>query len=188
MMYNIYMRRNISNFALLTMFGTIFVATSVIFPVFAEGGTTLDESQIGAISQNCATIKQSLRALQRADARTRSYLGSAYERVLSDFITPMDLRLINVNQPNATLTTIHSDIIEARQNFVRDYTIYSQKLEELITHDCQNDPQNFYHTLTDTRGKRSDLEKSTETIRRLLSDHLAAVKKLQNNLGESNGN
>lgn len=180
-------RKNLKNVLRLT-FGAIVIAMSANFPVFAEGSTTLDDNQIGAISQNCATIKQSLRALQRADARTRSYLGSAYERVLSDFITPMDLRLINVNQPNATLTTIHSDIIEARQNFVRDYTIYSQKLEELITHDCQNDPQNFYHTLTDTRAKRSALEKSTEKIRRLFSDHLTAVKKLQNSLGDPNGN
>lgn len=185
MVYNIYMRKNCSVFIAIIAIVMFFVSSFSFATVFAEGAI-LDEDQIGAISQNCATIKQSLRALQRTDARTRAYLGSAYERVLSDFITPMDLRLINVNQPNASLTTIHSDIIEARQNFVRDYTVYSQKLEELITHDCQNDPQNFYHTLTDTREKRATLEKSTEKIRRLLGDHLAAVKKLEKNTGGEN--
>ena len=185
MVYNIYMRKNCSVFIAIIAIVMFFVSSFSFATVFAEGAI-LDEDQLGAISQNCATIKQSLRALQRTDARTRAYLGSAYERVLSDFITPMDLRLINVNQPNASLTTIHSDIIESRQNFVRDYTVYSQKLEELITHDCQNDPQNFYHTLTDTREKRATLEKSTEKIRRLLGDHLAAVKKLEKNTGGEN--
>lgn len=186
MVYNIYMLRKATLLSAITA-TVAFVLLLGVVPVSADS-TILDNDQIGAISQNCATIKQSLRALQRTDARTRSYLGSAYERMLSDFITPMDLRLINVNQPNATLTTIHSDIIEARQQFVHDYTVYSQKLEELITHDCQNDPQNFYHTLEDTRAKRATLEKSTENIRRLLADHLAVVKKLEQNTGGANAN
>lgn len=186
MVYNIYMAtKRTSKVLIITLVLSIFLADGA--SVFADS-SILDNDQIGAISQNCASIKQSLRALQRTDARARSYLGSAYEKALSDFITPMDLRLINVGQPNATLTTIHSDIITARQEFVHDYTVYSQKLEELITHDCQNDPQNFYHTLEDTRTKRATVEKSTEKIRRLLGDHLAAVKKLEANLGENNDN
>ena len=186
MVYNIYMATKRTSKVLITA-----LALSISFAggasVFADS-SILDNDQIGAISQNCASIKQSLRALQRTDARTRSYLGSAYEKTLSDYITPMDLRLINVGQPNAALTTIHSDIIAARQEFVHDYTVYSQKLEELITHDCQNDPQNFYHTLEDTRSKRATVEKSTDKIRRLLGEHLTAVKKIENNLGEGNGN
>lgn len=146
--------------------------------VLAEETVTLDADQTGAVSQNCATMKQSLRALQRTDARTRSYLGAAYEKALSDFITPMDLRLINVGQPNAGLTTIHSNIISMREKFVHGYTTYSQSLEELIAVDCQNEPQKFYNKLVETRNKRAEVEKTTEEIRRLFTDHLTAVKKL----------
>ena len=191
MVYNVYMKfkNSISFLGRIVVFsglslGLVSVSTTSVF----ADDAILDQNQAGAISQNCASIKQSLRALQRTDARTRAYLGAAYEKALSDFITPMDLRLINISKPNANLTTIHSNVIEARQEFVHDYTSYSQKLEELITHDCQNDPQNFYHTLLDTRAKREKLQYSTEKIRKLLSDHLSAVKKLEQSIGGEDGN
>ena len=144
----------------------------------------LSDDQTGAISQHCATTKQSLRTLQRTDARSRSYLGSAYENLLSDYISPLNLRLINSNQPNANLTKIHSQILETRQDFISRYTSYSQALEELISSDCQNHPNEFYDKLTNTRKKRAELSSVTTTLRNLFSEHLTEVRLLRNSLGE----
>ena len=144
----------------------------------------LNDDQTGAIVQNCATTKQSLRTLQRTDARARSYLGSAYENLLSDYISPLNLRLINSNQPNANLTNIHSKILETRKEFNSRYTSYSQALEELISSDCQNHPDEFYDKLVNTRKKRAELSSTTTTLRNLFSEHLTEVRMLRNDLGE----
>ena len=167
-----------------TMAASLSVAIFLFAPIaaFASTDNGLSDAQSGAISQHCASIKQSLRTLQRTDARTRSYLGSAYERAISDFITPLDLRLINVSQPNAGLTELHSKILSAREDFVRQYTIYSQSLEELINSDCQSSPNSFYDRLIETREKRVTLSKTTDSLRRLLAEHLSTVKKLDSSL------
>lgn len=149
--------------------------------------SALSPEQSSDLVQNCATIKQSLRTLQRADARSRSYLGSAYETILSNFITPLNLRLININQPNANLTTIHSNIIETRKNFISEYTTYSQALEDLIASDCYNHPEDFYTKLQDTRRKRANLSSTTTTLRNLFSEYLTGVRKLKNTLGADDG-
>lgn len=151
-------------------------------------GFAISQEQSGAIVQNCASTKQSLLALQRTDARTRSYLGSAYETVLSDYITPLNLRLINSSQPNATLTDLHSEIIETRKEFNSEYTKYSQSLEELIGIDCYTHPEDFYNKLVETRKKRATVSATTTSIRNLFSEHLTAVRKLKTSLGDKNAN
>lgn len=168
----------------LTMFISFLMPTNY---ASATEAVNLSDDQRDAISQHCATTKQSLRALQRTDARTRSYLGSAYEVLLSDYIAPLNLRMINAGQPNASLTTIHSEIIETRQKFISEYTTYSQALEELISADCQNHPDEFYAKLVETREKRAVLSATTTNLRNLFAEHLTAVKRLRNSLGESNG-
>ena len=166
----------------------VFLLFLLTTPIFAPkvSAINLSEDQRGAISQHCATTKQSLRTLQRTDARTRSYLGSAYEELLTHYITPLNLRLINSGQPNANLTTIHSEIIETRQRFISEYTTYSQALEDLIATDCQSRPDDFYDKLIDTRKKRAQLSTTTTNLRNLLSEHLTAVRRLRNNLGAQN--
>ena len=149
--------------------------------------SALSEAQSGAVVQNCASIKQSLRALERTDARTRSYLGSAYEAVLTNFIAPLNLRLINTGQPNTNLTTLHSEIIETRKNFISEYTAYSQSLEDLVSSDCYSHPEDFYNKLYETRKKRAALSSTTTTFRNLLSEHLTAVRKLKTSLGAKDG-
>lgn len=149
--------------------------------------SALSEEQKGAIVQNCASIKQSLRTLQRTDARSRSYLGSAYETILSDYIAPLNLRLINTNQPNANLTTIHSNIIDVRKNFITEYTVYSQALEDLVASDCYNHPDEFYNKLQDTRRKRANVSTTTTTLRNLLSEYLTGVRKLKSTVETKDG-
>ncbi len=148
----------------------------------ATYATDLSDDQKGAISQHCATTKQSLKTLQRTDARTRSYLGSAYETLITNYITPLDLRLISSGRPNANLTTIHSQIVEARKQFNNDYTSYSQALEDLIATDCQSSPEDFYNKLVNTREKRAILSTNTTNLRNLFAEYLTNVKLLRNSL------
>ena len=148
----------------------------------SANATDLNNDQKGAISQHCATTKQSLKTLQRTDARSRAYLGSAYETLITNYITPLDLRLISSGRPNANLTTIHSRIIDTRKQFISDYTSYSQALEDLIATDCQSSPEEFYTKLVNTREKRAALSTTTTNMRNLFSEYLTDVKLLRNSL------
>ena len=183
--YNYYMvtEKSISKNLIVT---GIFVSILISSSGLAVKAYALSEEQAGAISQNCATTKQSLKQLQRTDARTRSYLGSAYESILSNYITPLDLRLINTGQPNVSLTNLHSDVINMRKDFVAKYTSYSQSLEELIGIDCYNHQEDFYNKLVETREKRAELSATTTNLRNLFSEHLTDVRKLRNSLGDKN--
>ena len=180
------MAKNHFYFSLTVISLSVFVFGSAFIFAASTPAFALSADQQGAISQHCASMKQSLRTLQRTDARTRSYLGSAYENVLSSYITPLNLRLVDSGQPNANLATIHSEIIDTRKSFISEYTAYSQALEDLISEDCQNHPDEFYEKLVDTRKKRAELSATTTTLRNLLSEHLTAVRKLKNSLGGSN--
>jgi len=93
------------------------------------------------------------------------------------------LRLINSAQPNATLTDLHSEIINTRKEFNTEYTSYSQSLEELIGIDCYTKPEEFYNKLVETGKKRATVSATTTGIRNLLSEHLTAVRKLRTDLG-----
>lgn len=167
---------------LVALFLTFLFASHSTQIVTAAEVPPLDEAQRGAISQHCATTKQALRTLQRTDARSRSYLGSVYENLLSDFIAPLNLLLINSNQPNTNLTTIHSEIIETRKTFIAEYTTYSQYLEDLLAIDCQSHPDEFYKQLVETREKRAALSTTTTHLRNLFSEHITAVKRLRSSL------
>ncbi len=152
--------------------------------------SAMSDEKSGAISQHCGTIKQALKSLQKTDARSRSYLGTVYETIISKYITPFNTRLINNGQPNVSLTDLHSTILDVRKQFVSDYTSYSQTFETLLSVNCQEDPEGFYWYLGETRKKRAEVSSDTTNMRNLLSEYLTVVRRLKSNTmdGTSDGN
>lgn len=139
----------------------------------------LSELQQGAISQNCASMQQSLKSLQKADSRTRAHLGSTYETILNKFITPLNLRLTKDNHPNPELAAFQTDFASTRVKFSEQFIKYSQSLEELINLDCRAQPEAFYKRLGTTRKLRHKLSMTVAELHRLTEGHRAAVKTLQ---------
>lgn len=179
------MKKVTTIFTIPVFVGIVSILSSIFFTTSFV--SAISEPQSDAIIHNCASIKQSLRTLQRTDARSRSYLGSAYETILSDFIAPLNLLLTSSNQPNINLTTVHSNVVDTRKAFISEYTAYSQALEGLIATDCYGHPEDFYNKLQDTKRKRATLSSTTTTLRNLLSEYLTDVRKLKNNLGAKDG-
>lgn len=142
----------------------------------------LHEGQKTAISQNCAHIKDSLIQLQRVDSRTRTYLGTAYESISSRFITPLNLRLVRLGTPSATLFEIQSNFTTAQAQFRDRYIAYMRDLENLIATDCEARPEDFYNQLTTTRTKREELRQSTKKLAELAEEQYQAVFKLRSDL------
>lgn len=138
----------------------------------------LSDTQTGAISQYCNSIRQTLKSVQKSDSYTRSHLGHSYEIILSSYITPLNLRLIKSNRPDTSLSSLQTDFVAAREKFNDDFVIYSRSLEELISIDCQTSPNDFYAKLQKTRNYRAVLRDDITALDTLIEKHSSTVKSL----------
>ena len=159
---------------------SIFIVSAVILGnLFAHtASAALSEEQKDAIVTNCSHIQQSLVKLQYADSRTRTYLGSPYETIISKFITPLNVRLVKNNKVSNELFQIQNEFVEAQANFRSDYIDYMRELEATIATDCATHPDDFYAKLEKARASRDKLRKVTKTLSGLADRQYAAVQKL----------
>lgn len=155
----------------------ILLAGAIALPISA-----LEESELNNISQNCTTIKQSLTQLQRADSRTRAYLGSSYEQISNTFIVPLNARLVKNDIVNTELLEIQANFSETQAKFRSAYTDYMREFESLLSIDCARDPQNFYNRLKVVRERRATLRKTTDALSALAKQQLSAATKLKEQL------
>lgn len=139
----------------------------------------LSAEQEGAISQNCGTIRQSLKSLQKSDSRARVLLGTTYNTILTNYIVPLNLRLVRNNYPVQKLVDLQTEFAEAKTEFGRTFIRYSQKLEELIMVDCKSEPGSFYEQLVETRAEREKMAEAVDRMNSLVSTDVNLVKALK---------
>lgn len=173
----------------------VFSTTQTIFlshPVYAEDDILknvthrkLNDTERGNISMNCASIQTSLKNVQRNDSKTRVILGTNYQTLLSNYISPLNIRLIKNNLLDSTLISIQSETITSRNSFTNLFVTYSQHLESLISIDCKNQPDTFYSELENVRFLRSQLEESVNKVNIALSNHLKSVNQLREKLSNN---
>ena len=149
----------------------------------AEGEENqLTEEQKNVIVDHCDTIKDSLKSLQRTDSRARVYLGRYYETILTNFITPLNLRLVENNISNPKLIENQTSFATKRSEFVNDYIFYQQALEELVNTNCKNEPEKFYERLVAVREKRKTVNNDVLKLRGLTDEQKKLVEELKNGL------
>ncbi len=161
------------------LIGLLVIAAALVL-IFSTPAEGLSETQRDAVSQNCSNIKQSLVQLQKVDSRTRTYLGTTYETILTRFIVPLNLRLVKNNRPS--LPTIQSDFTTEQIKFRDSYTEYMRELESLIGIDCSAQPDNFYSRLEVVREKRSVLRETTVRLAELADEQYRVVQDLRSSL------
>ena len=160
----------------------VFFSQTALAEPNSSSDTALAPERLAHISENCTFIKQALTQLQRADSRTRTYLGSFYETVANNFLSPINLRLVKNNRPAPDLMNIQSDFSIAQTSFRNRYTNYMRDLESLIGTDCTARPEEFATRLNAARDSRASLHESVVSLNRLISEQEAAVRKLQESL------
>lgn len=139
----------------------------------------VSEAQESAVKNNCDSIKEVLRNVQKDDSRARVHLGAYYEAVLSKFITPLNVRLVENNLSTASLVENQNKFADARDLFATDFVNYQQGLEELVLMDCHNDSKEFYEKLEKVRQKRKIVEQDTVKLRGLITEHIKSVTGLE---------
>ncbi|MBQ6130469.1 hypothetical protein IJI72_02145 [Candidatus Saccharibacteria bacterium] len=140
---------------------------------------------ISSISENCGSIRNSLKAVQRSDSRARTYFGAIYETVSSKYLTPLNLRLVKNNLSSVDLINLQSSLADSRTAFSTDFIAYSKSLEELITIDCRLEPETFYEKLQTTRQLRAAVAEDMQKLNSSLSSSVKIVEKLKSSLGDS---
>ncbi len=152
----------------------IFMVSFFTVPCFA-----ISKNQEKAIVTNCDSIKAQLKNVQKNDARARVHLGGRYEAILTRFMTPLNVRLIENNISNTDLVENQSSFSETKALFVSDYVNYQQELEKLVAIDCKNEPASFYEKLETVRQKRKTVDQDVVKLRSLVSKHIKLVTELR---------
>ena len=135
-----------------------------------------------AIVEHCDTIKDDLKKVQKEDARVRVYLGGYYETILTKFITPLNVRLVENNLSSAGLVENQNSYVETRALFVKDFVSYQQELEELTGIDCKEKPDEFYSKLQLAQQKRKIMSQDALKMRSLISENIKLVNNLKGRL------
>lgn len=183
-----------NNFPILVLAITAISAIAtgrMLSPVYAEEASTKKEANVSPsverlsnISQNCGSIRNSLKLLQRSDSRARTYFGSIYETVSSKYLIPLNLRLVKNNISDISLIDLQSSIATDRSAFSTDFIAYSKSLEELIDLDCRLNPEDFYEKLVETRELRKTVASDMDKINESLVKSVKSVKKLEDSLDD----
>lgn len=159
------------------MASMILVASLVALPAFA-----ITESQEAAIKEHCEAIKDDLKNVQRMDARTRVYLGGYYETILSKYITPLNMRLVENNLSTAEFVENQNKFAEMKSSFTEDFISYQKNLEDLVAMDCKKEQTEFYKQLEKVREKRKIVGQDVSKIRSLITGHVKLVSGLKGKL------
>ena len=146
---------------------------------FMGSVSAITKAQETAIVDHCAAMKEDLKNVQRADARARVYIGGRYETILTKFVMPLNVALVEQNLSRADLIESQNIIAETRTNFSNDYVDYQQGLEQLVAKDCKTQASNFYDKLVRVRQKRKKVEQDTQKMKSVLDEYRARVKKLK---------
>ncbi|MBR2839831.1 hypothetical protein IKE82_00655 [Candidatus Saccharibacteria bacterium] len=139
----------------------------------------ISEAQQTVISDHCGAIKEDLKNVQRADARARVYIGGRYETILSDFVKPLNLGLVEKNLSRTELIESQNAILGEKLEFANDYIDYQQGLEQLVAMDCKAEPEKFYDKLVRVRQKRKKVEQDMQKMAKILEEYKAQVVKLK---------
>ena len=152
----------------------------MLFCLVPTGVSAISEGQKLAISENCTSIKESLKKTQQMDASTRVFFGNKFETILTKYITPLNVKLVEKNAiPNSALLENQSNFAEAKEVFRSDYIRYQQALEELVNIDCKVEPEGFYDQLLIVRERRKLMGQDVEKLKKLASQNVKLVTELR---------
>lgn len=144
--------------------------------------SALSDTASGVIIDRCTTIKDDLVSLQKADSRARVYLGGYFETIISEYVIPLNVRLVENNLSTADFIENQNQLTTAKTTFTTDFVDYQRELETLVGIDCKATPSDFYDQLVKVRTKRAEVASDVAKVRSLISDHTKAITALKEDI------
>lgn len=154
--------------------------TLICQPLLAA--SALSDRQTAAIADHCTAIKDDLKKVQKDDSRARVYLGGYYETIISKFVTPLNVWLVENSLSTAELIENQNQLSSNKTTFSNDFIDYQRELDTLVGLDCSAEPDNFYTQLEKVRKKRATVSSDVAKINSLISDHTRTIQNLKDTL------
>lgn len=142
----------------------------------------ITDEQKNSIVDNCVRISDNLKNIQKSDAKARIFLGSHYETVLSKYVMPLNIKMVEKNKSDTGLIGNQNEIAEARVSFSNHFVDYQKGLEELVAMNCKVEPEKYYEKLVSVRDKRKTVASDVQKIDKLMKKNLDLAKKLKESL------
>ena len=142
----------------------------------------ISKTQEAATADHCSTIRESLKTIQKNDARARVYLGGRFETIINKYVTPLNVKLVENSLSTASLIESQNTLSSNKVKFANDYVEYQQKLEELVAMDCKNNPVEFYSQLEVVRQERKKVKQDVDKMKAALVEYMDLVGKLKEKL------
>ncbi len=157
----------------------LMVIMVLVFGFVSIPVSAISDTQKESIIEKCDSIKTNLKTVQRNDSRTRVFLGAYYETILTRYITPLNIKLVEKNLSNAGFVENQNGFASSKTIFANDFTKYQQMLEGLVAVDCKTEPEKFYNELVDVRKRRKIMEQDVLKMRQLISEQTKLVEGLR---------
>lgn len=159
------------------------LCSALLFLVCPIGlASAISAKQEAAIVDHCDAIKESLKTIQKNDARTRVYLGGRFEKIINKYVTPLNVRLVESSLSTTNLIESQNALTKNKARFTNDYVEYQQKLEELVAMDCKDSPVEFYNKLDVVRQERRKVKQDVDKMKSTLTEYVDLVGKLKEKL------
>lgn len=153
----------------------------ITFMLICQGGpvSAISETQKLAIIDNCEAIRENLKNVQKLDSRMRVFFGQHFEAILSKFIIPLNLRLVENSLSNTNLIENQNEFASKKTAFAADFISYQQELENLMMLDCKSNPEKFYEKIEVVREKREIVFNDVARMKKLITKNMQLVEKMK---------
>lgn len=156
-------------------FAGILLLVSILMPATVMAAEYTEKKGV-AIIDNCSSIKEDLKNVQKSDAKARLYLGGRYETLLTKYVKALNIKLVENNNSNLALLENQNQLVQAKLQFMDDFITYQKDLEELIAMDCKTAPENFYQKLEVVRSGRAKMRSDVANMNAFLGQHARIVE------------
>lgn len=157
------------------------------FPVFADAAEmNLSAEHVSAIRQNCIESQGILQRVQRSDLATRTNRGRTYDSTLK-LMQALNIRVVANDIKAPALNKHRIDLNDKFAAFKSNFVRYDASMNNTIRIACENQPEVFYASLTQTRGLRNQLAADIKEMDGLVGQYRAVVSELEALLQRAEG-
>jgi len=151
------------------------VASFSMTPAMA---TALSSQQLGVVANNCYVGQVGLQHLRRTDVVLRINLGNLYGAVIAQ-ASAFTTRLGNDNIKSKAISAATSAMNTDDTKFQNDFNSYAVLLENGLSLDCSNNPQQFYNILAEAQEAREDTNQDVQNLNKDLTQYIQALSAIK---------
>lgn len=159
----------------LVFLGMLVAAVSTTSHI-ARAQSTLSESQIESIRQNCVSAQTILSQLHASDALMRVDRGTLYENISNKLMASLNSRIAYSRLEGLRMASITLEYDRQFDAFRANYKQYEESMSRTFKMNCAQEPVEFYERVALARARRANVHQNTRALTGLLQDYKTAFE------------